>query len=106
MATRVATMIEAVLGMGITLRHSAAYDDGALEGIRIADPRLCSRIEVILAEQFARAKALIVQFRPLVDRLVEVLDEVGELTPEAVAKAVRSTVLTPLLRPPKQSSAK
>lgn len=84
LATRLATMIEAKMGLGDTLRFSHVDGDKELEQLRQLDHRLRDRIDTVLSEQLDRAKAILQDERALLERLADELVRTGNLTPERV----------------------
>ncbi len=81
-ATRIATMMETMLGMGATFVHSLAVDDAELEKLRLADRDLAMRVSFKLNEQFQRAKEILQSEIPFLQVLAEELAKRGSLTPE------------------------
>lgn len=80
-ATRLATLVEARLGMGHSLRHSQAFEDAELEKLRLNDLRLADRVDETLKEQFERAKGILASKRPLLDLVTQELFHSGVLSP-------------------------
>nr|WP_320198022.1 AAA family ATPase [Agrobacterium sp. rho-13.3]MDX8307424.1 AAA family ATPase [Agrobacterium sp. rho-13.3] len=83
-ATRIATMMEARLGMGISFLHSQAETDSELEKLRHSDLDLKCRVEGVLADQFERATTILEDNKSLLLELSEELDAAGRLSPDRV----------------------
>jgi len=93
LATRLATLIETSMGMGMTLRYRNAENDRELEQLRRDDPRLCDRIDGILDQQFKRAKEILIENQELQNQVVTELLEAGRLTSEKLSELVRKRPL-------------
>ncbi|WP_439616704.1 AAA family ATPase [Shinella sp.] len=89
-ATRLATMMETTLGMGVSYRHCAATDDDALETLRRSDPDLRERIDAKLAMEFSRAKEILENERNALIALAKELVEQNTLDPERVTEIMNS----------------
>lgn len=81
-ATRLATLVETMFGMGATFRHSLATKDDELEKLRTNDRELAFRVDCKLATQFLRAKEILESNRPLLDAVTDTLVEDGSITPK------------------------
>jgi AAA+ superfamily predicted ATPase len=82
LATRIATSMEGVLGMGDSFTRSTAVEDAELERLRRANPDLNRRVEETLHQQFQRAKGIIKEELVFFNDLVGALVENGFVPPE------------------------
>ncbi|RKE86272.1 AAA family ATPase [Rhizobium sp. AG855] len=89
LATRIATSMEGVLGMGDSFTRSAASEDAELERLRRANPDLNRRVEETLHQQFQRAKGIVKEELVFLNDLVNVLVERG-FVPPAMADAMKA----------------
>jgi SpoVK/Ycf46/Vps4 family AAA+-type ATPase len=89
-ATRLATFLEANLGMGASFLHSNAQTDQELEKLRLSDDALKARVEKILADQYERVEGILGSRRALLELLAKELDAVGLLTPQRVRELENS----------------
>ena len=74
-ATRLATLVEGVNGMGRTLISEFPGQEEDLALLRLRNPELWWRIDALLTKQMDRAKAIVQTNRQILDRLAEVLLE-------------------------------
>ncbi|PLU44387.1 AAA family ATPase [Sinorhizobium medicae] len=89
MATRLATLIETMFGMGASFRHSSATSDEELEKLRAGDRELAFRVDCKLASQFVRAKEILESNRSLLDAVTDALVESGTITPKQYEELAR-----------------
>jgi cell division protease FtsH len=89
LATRIATSMEGVLGMGDSFTRSTAVEDADLERLRRANPDLNRRVEETLHQQFQRAKGILKKELVFLNDLVDALMEYG-FVPPAIANAMKS----------------
>jgi ATP-dependent Zn protease len=89
-ATNLATAVEGCLGMGETLVAEMWTDSRSLENIRMRDPSLRERADVVLRTQFDRAKRLLSNNLSLLNRLTDELLEARRLEGPYVDELVRT----------------
>ncbi|WP_162843815.1 AAA family ATPase [Allorhizobium taibaishanense] len=85
-ATRIATMLQSVMGMGNRLRHSLAKSDRELETLRLHDPSVAIWVDDILRSEFERAKQIIRSQLKLVEAVADELEAKGKVSADQVAE--------------------
>lgn len=88
-ATRLATLVETMFGMGASFRHSLAKNDAELEKLRAGDRELAFRVDCKLAAQFIRAKEILQSNRSLLDAVADTLVENGSIMPKQYEELTR-----------------
>ncbi|WP_167377880.1 AAA family ATPase [Rhizobium gallicum] len=90
-ATRLAIILDRHLGMnGVLNAWPAGVDERLIDSVRRIDGPLIKRIEPILQEQLARAKAIIEFHRPSIERLWLELIGRGHLTGQEIVDGLRT----------------
>lgn len=89
-ATNLATSLEACLGMGDSLLSEVWGDDQSLAILRMRDPLLRQRVEIILKSEFDRAKSVIADNRALLEDLVEQILSAESMDGTEVDAAIRT----------------
>ncbi|SCX31372.1 ATP-dependent zinc metalloprotease FtsH [Agrobacterium sp. DSM 25558] len=82
-ATRIATLMETSMGMGVSLAYSPVKEDSELDEVRRTDPAVTAAVSDTLTQQFERAIDTLTQHRSLLNLVADALDENGYFTPQA-----------------------
>jgi cell division protease FtsH len=89
-ATDLATRMESQMGMGATLMSEIADGARDLQAIRTQRPAIAERVDLILREEFKRARDILSENRTALDRLIETLVEHKALRGEVAVEVVET----------------
>ncbi|WFU00687.1 AAA family ATPase [Rhizobium sp. CB3171] len=99
-ATRIAIILDRHLGMnGVLNAWPAGIDERLIDGVRRFDNALLDRVEPILQEQLARAKAIVGAYRTSMEALWLDLIGGGHLTGKQIADGLKPDAERPTPKP-------
>mgnify|MGYP000199769216 CR=1 FL=1 len=99
-ATRLATLVEGVFGMGSSLVSERCEDNADVNRLRFRNPWLANRVDALLANQMSRVKEVIIDNLPLVEALGREIANRKRMSGEELSEFLRANDLR-ILKPRK-----